>query len=269
MYDILIIGGGPAGVSAALTAHNRGKSAAIITNPYEGSGLYKAKEINNYPGLRGASGAKLLETMYAELSGSGIEVIHGRALSAMPISEGFAVSVGQDYISGKALIIAVGITQSALFPGEAEYLGRGVSYCATCDGMLYRNRSVAVIGLSDESESEAAFLRSIGCKVEYFGRERAKRFKICGGDTVQSLIADDTEYSVDGVFVLRKTIAPSALLSGLELSDGHILANDMGQTSVEGVFAAGDCVGRPYQVARAVGQGNTAALSACEYLDKG
>ena len=268
MYDIIMVGGGPAGVSAALTARSRGKSVLIISNPYEESGLYKAKLIENYPGMKSVSGADMLKLMYQQLEDAGIEVKNVRALTAMDMGGSFSVSAGQDYYQSRALIIATGIVQQSVYPGEAELLGRGVSYCATCDGMLYRNRNVAVIGLNSEAESEAEFLRSIGCKVEYFDRKRAKKYEIRGDETVKALVADDVEYPADCVFILRSTIAPTSFMAGLEISDNHIAADEACKTNIPGVFAAGDCIGRPYQVARAAGQGNTAALSACEYLDK-
>ncbi len=268
MHDIIIVGGGPAGISAALTAKSRGKSVLIITNPYESSGLFKAKLVENYPGLTGVSGAEILESMYAQLKAAEIELINARAISAMSMGEMFSVSTGQEYYDGRAVIIAVGIVQQAAYPGEKELLGRGVSYCATCDGMLYRNKSVAVIGLNSEAEKEADFLRSIGCKVDYFGKGSAKKYQILGDNSVKALIADDVEYPVDGVFILRSTIAPTSFMPGLKINENHISVLEDCTSSVPGVFAAGDCIGRPYQVARAVGQGNMAALSACEYLDK-
>lgn len=268
MYDIIIVGAGPAGISAALTARSRGKSVLVISNPYRQSGLYKAKLVENYPGMPSVSGAQMLDTMFAQLQAAAAEVKTGRALGAMKMGDAFSVSVGQDYYQGSAIIIAAGIVQQSAYPGETEFLGRGVSYCATCDGMLFRNRSVAVIGLNDEAESEAEFLRSIGCKVEYFDRKRARKYEIRGDETVKVLIADGEEYPADCVFILRSTIAPTSFMPELEISGGHICASEDGKTNISGVFAAGDCIGKPYQAARAVGQGNTAALSACEYLDK-
>lgn len=268
MTDIIIIGGGPAGVSAALTAKNRGKSVMVISNPAKQSNLWKAKLVENYPGMPAVSGEELLLTFRKQLYDANIQVVDGRALTAMPINGGFGVTVGQDYFDCRALILATGILNQSTFPGETEYLGRGVSYCATCDGMLYRGRKIAVLGMNDEAESEAEFLRSIGCEVEFFDRKRAKRFEIRGEETVTALIADDTEYIVSGVFVLRSTIAPTNFLVGLEARNGHIVVDFDMKTTVEGVYAAGDCIGRPYQIARAAGQGNTAALAACEYLDK-
>ena len=268
MTDIIIIGGGPAGVSAALTAKNRGKSVKIITNSMEQSNLWKSKLIENYPGCPNVSGEDILKTFRKQIDDAGIELINARALNALPMAKSFAVSCGQDYYECKALILTVGITQQLVYPGEEEFLGRGVSYCATCDGMLYRGKKVAVIGLNEEAASEAEFLRSNGCEVEYFDKTRAKSFEIRGNNSVTALLADETVYPVDGVFILRSTIAPNNFLAGLQIENGHIAADSSMRTSTDGVFAAGDCTGRPYQIARAVGQGNTAALSACEYLDK-
>lgn len=268
MTDIIIIGSGPAGVSAALTAKNRGKSVKIISNSVEQNNLWKSKSVENYPGLPNASGESILTAFRAQIEKAGIETVTGRALNALNMGTSFSVSVGQDYFDCNALILASGIVQQTSYPGEQEFLGRGVSYCATCDGMLYRGKKVAVIGLNEEAGSEAEFLRSIGCEVEFFDKTRAKKYEIKGDVAVEELIADGKAYPVEGVFILRSTIAPSSFLSGLKTEGGHIVADRDMKTSLEGVYAAGDCTGRPYQIARAVGQGNTAALSACEYLDK-
>ncbi len=268
MHDIIIIGGGPAGVSAALTAKNRGKSVLVVSNSAEQSGLWKAKLVENYPGMPKISGAEMLTVFRRQLEEAKVDIIQGRALSAMPMGKSFGVSVGQEFYDGGTLILATGIVQQKTYPGESELLGRGVSYCATCDGMLYRGKKVAVIGLNEEAPAEAEFLRSIGVNVEYFDRNRAKTYEILGEESVKAIIADNVEYSVDGVFVLRPTIALSSFISGLDIEGGHIVVDGEMATNIPGVFAAGDCVGKPYQIARATGQGNTAALSACEYLDK-
>lgn len=268
MTDIIVIGGGPAGVSAALTAKNRGKSVLVISNPAQESNLWKAEKIDNYPGMPSVTGAELLTTFRRQLGDAGIEVAEMRALNALPAGKSFFVSSGKDNFECRAIILAMGVAQQAVFPGEAEYLGRGVSYCATCDGMLYRGKKVAVIGLNAEAPAEAEFLRSIGCEVEYFDKARAKKYEIQGGDFVTGLTADGESFAADCVFILRSTIAPTNFMPGLTVENGHIAVDAGMKTQMPGVFAAGDCSGRPYQVARAVGQGNTAALSACEYLDK-
>ncbi|MEG0035383.1 MAG: FAD-dependent oxidoreductase [Oscillospiraceae bacterium] len=267
MTDIIIIGGGPAGISAALTVKNRGKSVKIISNPIESSYLYKAKLVENYPGLPAVSGENILKIFRKQAEAAGIEIITARALNAITSGNGYYLSCGQEYHECRAIILAVGITQQTAYPGEAELLGRGVSYCATCDGMLYRGKNIAVIGLSDEAEKEVEFLRSIGCKVEYFDKNRAKKFEILGDERVSGIVADGAEYPVEGVFILRNTIAPASFITGLSVENSHIAADREMKTPLNGVFAAGDCIGKPYQIARATGQGNTAALSACEYLE--
>ena len=265
-YDVLILGGGPAGISAALTAHARGRTALVISNPVGTSSLARAHRIDNYPGLVGLGGADLLGKMTEGLAALEIPSVTGRVTGVMPMGTGFMVSVGQDVYAGRALILATGAAQPKPFPGEAELLGRGVSYCATCDGMLYRGKKIAVVGLSADAREEADFLAKIGCEVEFFDRKRAARYEIMGQDRVTALVADGTEYPAEGVFVLRDTVASSVLLPALALDGGHIAVDREMRASLPGVFACGDCAGRPYQIAKAVGEGNVAALSADAYI---
>ena len=264
--QVLILGGGPAGISAWLTCHARGLDARLITNPPEHSNLAKAERVDNYPGFAGLSGLELLRRMYDSAQSLGMAPVYGRVSAVMPMGDSFMVSVGQDVYSAKALILATGLPPVRPYPGEAELLGRGVSYCATCDGMLYRGRKVAVIGLAADAEEEAQFLRSIGCEAEYFDKSRAKNYEILGTDRVTALKADGVEYPAEGVFILRDSIRPASLLPGLETDGAHIRTDARMKCSIPGVFAAGDGTGRPYQIARAVGQGNLAALSAADYL---
>lgn len=265
-FDILILGGGPGGVSAALTARARGRRALVITNEAGTTALHKAHRIDNYPGLVGMSGADMLAKMTDELRALEIPTVTGRVTGVMAMGNSFMVSVGQDVYMGSAIILATGSAQPKAWPGEAELLGRGVSYCATCDGMLYRGKKVAVIGTSADAEEEADFLRKIGCLVEFFGKGRAKKYEIRGESAVSALVADGTEYPVDGVFVLRDAVASTVLLPSLQMEDGHIAVDRAMRTSIPGVFAAGDCTGRPYQIAKAVGEGNIAALGADAYI---
>ena len=249
-----------------MTARARGRKALVVSSPMETSALWKAHRIDNYPGLAGMSGAELLERMNQELRDLEIPTVTGRVTGIMPLGKSFMVSVGTDVYTGRALILATGAAQPKAYPGEAELLGRGVSYCATCDGMLYRGRDVAVVGLSADAAEEADFLRGIGCRVEFFDRTRAKTYAIQGEDKVSGLTADGVEYPVEGVFILRDTVASSVLIPNLAMEGGHIAADRAMGTSVPGIFACGDCAGRPYQIAKAVGEGNIAALSADAYI---
>lgn len=263
-YDVIIIGGGPAGVSAALTCLNRGKSAAVIANPVETSSVYKAEHITNYPGIA-ADGKETAEAFHRQLEESGAEIINGRALSVMPFGGSFGVAVGPDFYEGRAVIIAAGITREKLYPGEEEFLGRGVSYCATCDGMLYKGRKVALIGAGEEADRDEQFLRGICAQVLRF--KENGRYEITGTGRVERLRYKGTDYDVDGVFIIKDTVSVTKLLTGLDYEKGGIVTDRRMQTNIPGVFAAGDCTGKPYQIAKAAGEGNIAALSACEYID--
>ena len=264
-YDVVIVGGGIAGVSGALTCINRGKTVAVIANGTETSSLYKAEMISNYPGIASASGKEVSEMLIRQLEGSGADLIHGRALSVMPLGDSFGVAIGNEFTSCGAVIIAAGITREKLYPGEGEYLGRGVSYCATCDGMLYRGKTVAVIGDGEEAGHDADFLESIGCTVHRF--EKNGKYEIRGGTKAETLVYAGEEYRVDGVFIIKDTVSVTKLVPGLEYADGAIVTDRQMRTNVPGVFAAGDCTGKPYQLAKAAGEGNIAALSACTYID--
>ena len=155
-FDILIVGGGPAGISAALTAVNRGKTVGVIANPPETSKLYLAESITNYPGMEG-SGAEIMQKMRRQLENSSATVINGKALSVMSLGKTVGVAVGNDFYEARSVIIATGISRRPLCEGETKFLGRGVSYCATCDGMLYKGKKVAVLGEGEETEKDIAF----------------------------------------------------------------------------------------------------------------
>lgn len=265
-FDVIIIGGGAAGCSAALTCLNRGKTVGIVTNPTETSSLYKAEMVTNYPGLPAMTGKEMTEAFRKQIDDSDAQVIEGRALSAMSMGDIIGVAVGPEFYMAKALIIAAGITRENLYLGEAEFLGRGVSYCATCDGMLYRGKTVALIGSSREARHDVEFLKGIGCNVLHFSKPA--KCSITGESKVSRLSYGNEEYDVDCVFIIKDTVSVLNLVPGLECSNGSIVTDKMMRTNIPGIYAAGDCAGKPYQLAKAAGEGNIAALSACEYIDR-
>ena len=278
-YDIIVLGSGPAGLSAAVTARGRNKSVLVIGNRWQDSPLARAERVDNYLGRPGMTGMEMLEAFQRHAQEMGVEMVTGKVLSIMEW-EGFHLTVGSQLYQGSALILAPGVVRQAKFPGEETYLGRGVSYCATCDGMLYRNKPVAVVGRSKDAPHEAAYLKSIGCQVVYVAPKRpdqleedipfiqAAKLAVKGEQTVTALEADGADIPVNGVFILREAVAPGDLLPGLTLEKGAIQVDRSMATSVPGVFAAGDATGAPLQVSKAVGEGLIAALSACEYLDR-
>lgn len=264
-YDVLVIGGGPAGLSAAINARARGKSALVVSNPLAENPLWKSERVENYPGLPGVTGEELLTAMDKHARLDGVDFLTGKALSAVQMGESWYISVGSDVQEAKAVVLAAGVARGKKFPGEAEYLGRGVSYCATCDGMLYRGKSVAVLGFSDTARHEAAFLEGLGCTVHYF--EKPKSCSIEGAEKVERVICDGETAEAAGVFILRPTMAPTDLFPGLQLEGGYVAVDRRMATGLAGVFAAGDCTGGPLQVAKAVGEGMIAGQSAAAYID--
>ena len=278
-YDIVVLGSGPAGLSAAVAARGRNKSVLVVGNRWQDSPLARAECVDNYLGLPSMTGAELMERFTRHAEESGANLVVGKVISLMAW-EGFHLTVGSELYEGRSLILAPGVVRQAKYPGEAEYLGRGVSYCATCDGMLYRGRPVVVVGRSREAPREAAYLKELGCQVVYVAAQRpeqleasipfvqANRLEVVGENTVTGLKADGALLPCTGIFILREAVAPTDLLPNLETEGGAIRVDRRMATSVPGVFAAGDCTGEPLQVSKAVGEGLVAALSAAEYLDQ-
>ena len=278
-YDIIVLGGGPAGLSAAVAARGRNKSVLVVGNRWQDSPLARAERVDNYLGLPGVTGMELLEQFRRHAEELGADFVLGRVIS-LRAWNGFHLTVGSELYEGETLVLAPGVVRQAKYPGEAEYLGRGVSYCATCDGMLYRGKPVAVVGRSGDAPREAAYLKSLGCQVVYVAPKRptalepdipflqANRLEIAGAQTVTTLVADGAPIPCSGVFILRDAVAPTDLLPQLETLGGSIRVDRSMATSIPGVFAAGDCTGGPLQVSKAVGEGLIAALSAAEFLDR-
>ena len=197
----------------------------------------------------------------------------------MPVEGANYIGIGSDMEEARAVILATGVSRGRKYPGEAEFLGRGVSYCATCDGMLYRNRPVAVVGLAPDAPEEANFLHGLGCRVTYVSPQtpagldpaipyvKAVRLEITGGGAVAALRADGREIPCDGVFLLRHAVAPTDLLPGLTLEGGYVAVDRNMRTSLPGIFACGDCTGEPLQLSKAAGDGLVAGQKAAEYVD--
>ena len=264
VYDVLVIGGGPAGLSAALNVRARGKTALVISNPLAENPLWKAERVDNCLGLPGLSGRELLTTLYDHAASAGVEFLEGKALSALRSGADWYVAAGDAMVQGGAAVLAAGAVRGKKLPGEAELLGRGLSYCATCDGMLYRGRKVAVLGYSPSAKRESEFLEEIGCQVVYYDRPR--NCSIQGTDKVEAVVCDGVAEPVEGVFLLRPAMAPGDLFPGLTVEGGYVKVNREMATNLPGVFAAGDCTGGPLQVSKAIGEGQVAGQKAAQFL---
>lgn len=280
IYDVAIVGGGPAGLSAALTARIRNKSVLLFEHLGFSPKLQRAHEIPNYPGLPGLSGKELMERLAAHCLETGPLLVKDKVTQIFP-GEVFTLLTPQETYEARTVILACGVSPAALLPGEKELLGQGVSYCATCDGMLYRGREVAVVAYAAEAEHEAVFLSEICSHVAYLPQYKpvgplpanvevlaARPQGIESREGRLALRHAQGETAADAVFLLRESDPVENLLPGVALVDNAIEVDRSQATSVPGVFAAGDCTGKPWQIARAVGEGNVAALAAIAYLAK-
>ena len=280
MVDIAIVGAGPAGLSAAVNAAARNKSVLVIGRAKETSALWKAERVANHLGANGQSGAEIMEAYTAHAQALGIEIRTGRVLQIMPIGKMFALNTGKDIIEAKAVILATGVQKGKTLAGEEEYLGKGVSYCATCDGMLYRGKDVVVIGEIAEADEEASFLAEVCASVRYFplygapGRlheaiqvMEGKPEAVLGEGTVTGVRVNGEVIPCGGVFMSKAAAPPDSLVFGLQTEGGAVVINRLGETNVSGVFACGDCTGWPHQLSKAVGEGLAAAQQAARFLD--
>jgi thioredoxin reductase (NADPH) len=279
-YDIAIIGTGPAGLSAAITATIRNKRVLLLGSRDFSEKLQKAHRIQNYLGFPAVSGQELAAAFRSHIDQMGIPITEKRINAVYAMGDYFALQSGDEMLEASAVILATGVVAAKPLPGEEELLGRGVSYCATCDAPLYRGKRAAVIGYSPREEAEAAFLSEVCAQVIYFPMYKEEtalpeavrviREKVTGIEKTEDGVVVKTAengYTVDGAFVLREAVAPGQLVPGLETDGSHVAVNRQMEASIPGVFACGDITGTPYQYIKAAGEGNVAALSAVKYLD--
>lgn len=280
-YDIAIIGTGPAGISAAITAKVRNKSVLLLGGSSVSDKVAKAHSIMNYPGLPAISGEAFRTALQDHLRRMDIPVTPDSINMVYPMGDYFALAGKGTAYEASTLILASGISFGQPYPGEQEFLGRGVSYCATCDAPLYRGKKVIIIAQTSAEEGEADFMAEICSEVLYFplykedphtcGKVTVVRdspVSIEGAVKATSITAESgASYSADGIFILRESIAPDQLVPGLALDGRHVSVNRKMETNLPGCFACGDITGTPYQYIKAAGEGNVATLSAVAYLD--
>lgn len=280
MYDCIIIGTGPAGLSAALNLKTYKKSFVWFGSKSLSDKVRKAEKITNYPGFPELTGQELFAHFEDHIQSAGLEITEKTVTNVMSAGNYYMVLADNEIYEAKTLILAMGVMTAKLLKGEDELLGRGVSYCATCDGMFYKDKEIAVLCNDPKYEHEVEYLADLAAKVTYFPLFSDSQVKkenvtiskgfpveVNGIDRVTGLTLKSGEIlSVDGVFCLRNAIAPSKLIPELEIENGHIVVDRAQKTNLPGCFAAGDCTGRPYQYTKAVGEGNVAAHSCISYL---
>ena len=280
--DIAIVGNGPAGWSCAMTARMRGLSATVIAPAETGGWLGGAERIDNYPGLPQIPGKELLERFRQQALALGAEEKNALVRQIMPSGDRFLLLAENDVLEARTVVLCMGAARPVLLPGEEELLGGGVSYCATCDGMFYRGKRVAVLSASASGVEEAAFLHTLAGSVDYYALKPHDASALPEGvrtvaEKPRSLVREESKIALtterethlyDGVFIFRTAVPLRMLLDGLETDGGAIRVDRSMRTSLPGVFAAGDVTGRPLQIAKAVGEGNVAAIAAAEYIAK-
>ncbi len=278
-YEIAVIGTGPAGLEAAITARIRNKKTILLGSRDFSAKLRKAHTIQNYLGFPDISGTELAAAFQRHLDAMNLAVTEDTIHLVFAAGDYFMLQGNGTEYEADTVILATGVNTAKPYPGEEELLGRGVSYCATCDAMLYRGKTAAVIGFSPREEAEADFLAEVAGRVYYFPmyqepvkvRENVeviheKPAAIEGTMKVSYLVTDKGSYPVDGVFILRESVSPAQLVPGLAMEENHIKTDRRMQTGIPGCYACGDAAGAPYQYIKAAGEGNVAALSAVEYL---
>lgn len=305
IYDVVIAGGGPAGLSAAMYAARANLKVLIIERDQNGGQINLTAMVENYPGgLIGETGIALTERMVAQCKSVGVEFISAEIMKYSLDGDVKRVNTSDSEISAKAIILATGRRSLSLdVPGEKEFVGRGVSYCATCDGPFFSGANVVVVGGGDSAIEEAIYLTKFARKVTVIHRRDALRaakslqdkafandkieflmssriLDIFGGDivekaTVQNLISGDIStigISADdwglGVFVFIGHIPNTEPLVGqVELENGYIITDEEMRTNIPGVFAAGDVRKKTLrQIVTAAADGAIAAVSADNYI---
>ena len=299
MYDIIIIGAGPAGMTAALYATQARKKVLVLEKEVYGGQILKADKVKNYPGFTEISGFDFANNLYNQLTNLSVEIKFEEVLEIKNDSENKTVITKKGNYTGKSVIIAAGAKNRKLnLNNEDKFIGKGVSYCTTCDGMFFKDKTVAVYGGGNSAIDGAIYLSDI-CKKVYL-IYRQKDFKTTGENidklkntkniecifntNIISLLGENNlesitlkeeekEYNldIDGLFIEIGYIPVSEMCKNIINTDskGYIISGEDCKTNIEGIFAAGDIrIKDVRQLTTACSDGTVAALAACKYIAK-
>lgn len=299
MYDILIFGAGTAGLTAAIYGVRAGRSVAVLEEGIYGGQIVNTLEIENYPGIKKVSGVDYATELFEQATALGAQVMFDAPVSVEKTDIFTVTTKRGKTLEAKSLILAVGAKNRPLgVSGEERFTGRGISYCATCDGAFFRGKDVAVVGGGNTAIDDALFLTDYCNKVYLIHRRQAFRAEeaklailkekqnlefvldsvvetVEGEDAFNGVTVKNTQtgeqrrIAVDGLFVAVGQVPATGIAKDLVALDdyGYIVAGEDCKTSAEGIFAAGDCRTKQIrQLVTAASDGAVAALAACEYI---
>jgi thioredoxin reductase (NADPH) len=302
-YDVIIVGGGPAGLAAGLYSQRAALKTVLFEKGPPGGQIAISKEVENYPGIEGITGFDLAEKLFNHARSFGLRVIQEEVVDITAGKDYHSVRLANgDLLQTVALILGVGGAPRKLgIPGEADYLGRGVSYCGTCDGFFFRDKTVVVVGGGDTAVEEALILSRLAAKVRLVhrgntltaGKLLQQRLlaahgidivwktiitEIKGnGGSVNSVSFENTEtgkrgeFSTDGIFIFIGYVPNNSLIpASVRMNErGFIITDEKCQTSVPGIFAIGDLRSKfANQIVVAAADGAIAALAAAQYVEE-
>ncbi|MBP2031218.1 thioredoxin reductase (NADPH) [Methanohalophilus levihalophilus] len=297
MHDLVIVGAGPAGLTAAIYAVRYGLDVLLIDTLPVGGQISSAKLVENYPGFQDISGIELMERFVDHAKDMGVSMEAASVSEVVVTDDGFETVTDSDRITSKAVIIATGAAPKLLgVPGESEFTGRGVSYCATCDGPFFSGKEIAVIGGGESAITDALVLSDIAKQVTVIHRRdtlRASQIlqerafsrenidfiwntvveeisgeQLVDGVNLKNVVTgENSRIPIDGVFIYVGVVPNTDFVDVKKNDQGFIMANEAMETSVPGLFAAGDCRKAPlYQVITAAADGAVAAYSTRKYV---
>ena len=278
--DVAIIGSGPAGISAAINAKVRNLSFYFFGNKNLSDKVLKSQELLNITAHKTCSGKEFVDNLHQRLDEMDIELIEEKITAIYKIGKTYSLFVDQKEYQVSSIILCTGVETLKPIENELELLGKGVSYCATCDGNLYKGKEIAIVSDSLENEHEVEYLANLASHVYYFPLFKGSNYKKDNVDTMSTSISkiignnyveaielkNNEQINVEAVFFLKQAVSPAVLLKGLEMDGCHIQVNRQMETNKKGCFAAGDCTGLPYQIDKAFGEGNVALHSVVKYL---
>lgn len=284
MYDVIIIGAGPAGISASLYTRRANIKTLIIYSD-DLSALEKTSKIDNYYGFsKGIGGKELYQEGIEQAKNLGVEIKKEEVTKIEMIEKGFLVVTEQDNYQSKAIILATGNKKNKpKIKGIEKFEGKGISYCAVCDGFFYRNRSIGVIGSGNYAITETNELINIASNITILTNgEQAPEFRadnvtidtkkieeIHGNQKVEEIeFSDHSKLKVDGIFVAQGVAGSTEFAKklGAMTKQDKIVVNENMETNIPGLYACGDCTGGLLQISKAVYEGATAGMQAIQYI---